>query len=53
MPPQKSLELIIAFSKAAGYKMSTHNMLYFYILIINYQKEKVKKQSHSQLHEKE
>ena len=39
----KLLGLINEFSKVAVYKISMHKSVVFYILIINYQKEKVKK----------
>ena len=48
---KKLLELISGFSKVAGYKIHK-NLLCFYTLTINYQKEKLRKQSHSQSHQK-
>ena len=46
------LELINEFSKAAGYKIKVQKSLHFYILIMKQQKEKLRKQSHLQLHPK-
>ena len=34
-------------------KLKYRNLLCFYILAMNYQKEKLRKQSHLQLHQKE
>ena len=45
----KLLELINEFNKVAGYK----NLLHFYTLTMKYQKEKLSKQSHLTLHQKE
>ena len=42
---RKLLELISKFSKVAGYKINTHH-LHFYTLIMKNQKEKLRKQSH-------
>ena len=42
---QNLLELINEFSKLAGYKINIINLLLFYALIMNYQKEKARKQS--------
>ena len=49
---RKLVELINKFSKVAGYKIYK-NLLHFYTLTMNYQKEKLKKQSHLPLHQKE
>ena len=47
---KKLLELIHQFSKVAGYKkLISRNQLNFYMPIMNYQKGKLRKQSHSQL----
>ena len=43
---QKILELINEFSKVAGYKIKYKNLLGYFILIMKYQKEQVKKWSH-------
>ena len=50
---QKLLELINEFSEVIGNKINIRNILHFYTLIMNYQKEKLRKQSHLQLHQKE
>ena len=50
---KKLLELIKEFSNIAGYKINTQNQLHFYTLITHYQKEKLRKQSHLQLYQKE
>ena len=42
VPTKKPLQLINKFSKVTGYKANTKNMLFFYILIMNYQKAKKK-----------
>ena len=43
--PQKLLELISEFSKAAGYKVNTSkNQLHFYIITMNTLKKKLRKQ---------
>ena len=34
-------------------KLTYRNLVYFYTFIMNYQKEKLRKQSHLQLHQKE
>ena len=47
---QKLLEMINEFSKIAGYRLIYRNLLHFYMLIMNYQKVKVKEQSHLKLH---
>ena len=50
---RKLLELINEFGKVAGYKLTYRNMLHFYTLTTKYQKEKLRKQSHSSSHQKE
>ena len=49
---RKLLELINEFSKVAGYKI-IQNCLYFNILIMKNQKEKLRNQSHIPLQQKE
>ena len=49
---KKLLELINEFSKRAGYKINIHKPVAFYTPIINYQKGKLRKQFHLQLHQK-
>ena len=49
---RKLLELIIEFSKVAGYKIKHRNHLHFYILAMKNQKEKLRNQSHSPLNKK-
>ena len=49
---RKLLELISEFSKVAGYKI-IQNCLYFNILIMKNQKEKLRNQSHIPLQQKE
>jgi len=49
---RKLLELISEFSKVAGYKVNHRNHLYFYILTMKNQKEKLRNQSHSPLQKK-
>ena len=46
---RKLLELISEFSKVAGYKVNHRNHLYFYILTMKNQKNKLRNQSHSPL----
>ena len=46
---KKLLELIYEFSKVAGCKLISRSQLHFYMPIMNYQKGKLRKQSHSQL----
>ena len=41
----ENFELINEFNKVAGYKINKHKSVAFYILI-NYQKKKLRKQSH-------
>ena len=47
--PQKTVR-INEFSKVAGYKSNIHIKTYSYTLTSNNQKEKLRKQSHLQLH---
>ena len=47
---RKLLELINEFSKVAGYKINTQNLLHFYTLTTKDQKEKLRKQSHLPSH---
>ena len=49
---RKLLELISEFSKVVGYKSIHRNHLHFYILTMKNQKEKLRKQSHSPLKQK-
>ena len=49
----KLLELINEFSKVAGYKINIQKSVLFLYITMNYQKEKLRKQSHLQLHQKE
>ena len=46
------LKLINEFSKIAKYKINIEKLVAFYIPITNYQKQKLRKQSHLQLHKK-
>ena len=51
---RKLLELINEFGKVAGYKILMHrNLWHSYTLTMKYQKEKLSKQSHSPLQQKE
>ena len=50
---RKLLELINGFGKVAGYKINHRNLLHSYTLTTKDQKEKLRKQSHSPLQEKE
>ena len=50
---RKLLEPINEFSKVAGYKINTQNLLHPYMLTMKGQKEKLRKQSHLLLHQKE
>ena len=50
---RKLLELISKFSKVVGYKINTQKYFHFYILTMKNQKEKLRKQSHSPLQQKE
>ena len=43
---RKLLDLISELSKVAGYKIMRRNHLYFYILTMKNQKEKLRNQSH-------
>ena len=43
---RKLIEFINETGKVAGYKLTHRNLLYFYILTTEDQKEKLKKQSH-------
>ena len=47
----KLLELINEFSKVAGYKINIQKSVAFLYTNMNYQKEKLRKQSHSQSHQ--
>ena len=49
---KKILELMNEFREVAGYKSVCINWLHFYTLIMNYEKEKFRKQSHVQMHPK-
>ena len=42
--PQKLLELINEFSKVSRYEKTYRNLLYFFTLVVKYQKGKAKKQ---------
>ena len=50
---RKLLEVINEYSKVAGYKINTRNPLHSYTLTLRKQKEKLRKQSHSPLQQKE
>ena len=50
---RKLLELINEYSKVAGYKINTKNLLHSYTLTMRKQKEKLRKQYHSPLQQKE
>ena len=50
---KKLLELINEFGKLQDAKLTHRNLLYIYTLTTNYQKEKLRKQSHSSSHQKE
>ena len=51
---RKLLELINEYSKVAGYKINTHrNLLHSYKLTMRKQTEKLRKQYHSPLQQKE
>ena len=50
---RKLLELINKYSKPAGYKINTQNPLHSYTLTMRKQKEKLRKQFHSPLQQKE
>ena len=47
------LELINEYSKVAGYKLTRRNLLHSYTLTMRKQKEKLRKQYHSPLQQKE
>ena len=50
---KKLLELINEYSKVAGYKINKQKPLHSYIQTMRKQKEKLKKQYHSPLQQKE
>ena len=50
---RKLLELINEYSQVAGYKINTQNPLFSYTLTMRKQKEKLRKQHHSPLQQKE
>ena len=50
---RKLLDLINEYSRVAGYKINTRNPLHSYTLAMRKQKEKLRKQSHSPLQQKE
>ena len=50
---RKLLELINEFGKVAGYKINAQKFLYSYTVTMKNQKEKLRKQSHSPLQQKE
>ena len=50
---RKLLELINEFGKVAGYKLMHRNLLHSYTLTTKDQKDKLRKQSHSPLQQKE
>ena len=50
---RKLLELINEYSKVVGYKINTQNPLNSYTLTMRKQKEKLRKQYHSPLQQKE
>ena len=50
---RKLLELINEYSKVAGYKLTHRNPLHSYTLTMRKQKEKLRKQFHSPLQQKE
>ena len=50
---KKIFELISEFSKVAGYKINIQKSVAFLYIIMNYQKENSRKQSHLQLQQKE
>ena len=53
MPSEKLLELINEFGKVAGYKINAQKSLAFLYTNNKNQKEKLRKQSHSPLQQKE
>ena len=50
---RKLLELINEYSQVAGYKINTQNPLHSYILTMKSQEEKLRKQTHLPLQQKE
>ena len=52
-PTRKLLAFIMNLVKLQNTKLIYRNPLHFYTLIMKYQKEKLKKQSHLPLHQKE
>ena len=50
---EKLLELINEFGKVAGYKINIQKSVAFLYTNMKYQKEKLRKQSHSLSHQKE
>ena len=50
---KKLIELINEFSKLQDAKLTHRNLLYTYTLTTNYQKKKLRKQSHLQLQQKD
>ena len=50
---KKLLEPISEFCKLQDTRLIYKNLLHLYMLTISYQKEKLRKQSHLQLHQKE
>ena len=49
---KKLFEVINEFSKVVGYKVNIQKSVAFLALKMNYQKKKLRKQSHLQLHQK-
>ena len=50
---RKLLELINEFGKVGGYKINTQNLLHSYTLTMEVHKEKLRRQSHLPLHQRE
>ena len=50
---KKLLELINEFSKVAGHKIDIQKSVAFYMLTVNYQEEKLRKQAHLQSYQNE
>ena len=50
---RKLLELINELGKVAGYKINTEKLIVFLLLTVNDRKEKLGKQSHLPLYQKE